>query len=763
MDKDEDLLNAIDAAEATAYGSEDNSDLARERANAIDMYLGRNVDPAPEGRSQAISRDVYDTISWIKPSLLRIFASGDDVVKVEPLGPDDEAAADQESAYLNLLILNKNPWEQICRDWFTDALLTKNAYCLAYWDKSYRMEKEKYERQSEDSLALLLQDKEVEVMKHSEYPDQDSPPQPVIDPRSGQPFIDAATGQPHMQQPMLHDVEIKRSVQEGKLSLLVLPPERCKVSEQTPDFQLLDCDYFEYWEYKTISYIRSMGFKIDDDIADDSKGSDVAGAEEAARDRYAENVMMKDIGQFDPTMRKVRLRMVWVRYDYDGDGVAELQYCLIVGREVLYREDCNGIPVASIVADPLPHRHIGLSVHDLVSDIQEVKTAILRQGLDNLYLSNNARTFVSDKINLDDMLVSTPGGIIRGATGAVFGHDIAPIPTEFIFPQAMEGMQYLDSIRQNRTGTSDYFTGVDQNALNKTAHGIAQLTSSAAQRVEDIGRIFAIGVKTLFTICHEIILKHGRKADTVKLRGQWVSVDPSTWKKRSDFSLSVGLGTGNREQVMNNLMMILQKQMETFQIGVANPENVYNAVSELCKAAGFASSTKFFTDPAKNPPPQPPPDPKVVLEQQKLQLDAHDKAGRLALDHEKLMIEKAKAISEDHLQRHGMSHDHSMQASQAMNEQNRLQADHSVKDRGMALQEKAANSESEKDDDEKKVLMQVEDKLTSAISQISQIGASLEAAAKALIDASQSMSGPKEVIRDKSGKITGIRPSKALN
>jgi hypothetical protein len=161
--------------------------------------------------------------------------------------------------------------------------------------------------------------------------------------------------------------------------------------------------------------------------------------------------------------------MVWIKHDFDGDGIAELQYCFVVGRKILYREECNRIPVGSIVATPVPHRHVGLSQWDAVKDIEDTKTQILRQGIDNLYHANNPGMFINeDKIDLDDALVSRPGRVVRGKPNqnAIFGQDIAPIMIPNIFPQAVQGMEFMDTIKQGRVGVNNYFQGTDENALN---------------------------------------------------------------------------------------------------------------------------------------------------------------------------------------------------------------------------------------------------------------------------------------------------------
>jgi len=606
------LLRAIDAAEENAYGSDTDSSLEDARAKSIDYYLGTNRTPAPEGRSQVVDRSVYETIQWMMPSLCRIFANGDDVVELPPVGPEDEEGAKQEAQYLNFILLQKNPWFEVFRTAALDALLIKAGYLYAYRDKRRRVEMEKYERQTPESLALLLQDKDVEVLETNEYPDPDyveQPPQQIVDSATGQPVM-----LPALPPPMLYDVSIRRAKEDSAYCVKALPPERCKISELTEAWHLRECPYFEYWDFCTLSDLRAEGYDVPDDIADEV-GDDTQ--EDYSRDVYGES---RTDDETDPAMRRVKKRMIWIRHDYDEDGIAEMQYVLRVGNEILYREEVNKIPVGVLCPDPLPHRHIGLSVADTVMDISDIKMSIMRNGLDNLALSNNPRTFANgSKVNLDDLLISRPGSIVRMKDGAAYGTDVVTVPMPFVFPQAMEALEYMDSVRENRTGTNRYFTGIDQNAMNKTATGIQQLSTMAAQRVEQIARCFAFGIEDTCAILHELVLKSGHKAEVVKLRGKWVEVDPSTWKSRTDFRISVGFSAGNKDAQVARLMMIGQQQKEAAAMGlpIASPQNMYETALELTKASDFSTPERFWTDPATLPPAQPPqPDPTVLAVEQ---------------------------------------------------------------------------------------------------------------------------------------------------
>jgi hypothetical protein len=669
-DKDEGLIAAIYQAEVESYGSGDYSmdgELSAERAAAIDAYLGKNTNPAPEGNSQVVSRDLFDTIEWITPSLVRIFAGSDEVVKFNPVGQEDEAQAKQETMYINHLVTKRNQWTQIFHDWCKDALLTKNAYCMAYYDKTKMVEYETYVNQSDDSFALLMQDKDdFEVLEHSSEVDEDQ--QKANEQQFAQAMQQYQMGMQQMQgqyqqaamqaqqsgqqpppppepppppqkppTPMLHSIKLRRTEEEGKVCLRVLPPERCVVHHSTRDYTLDSANFFEYWEEMTLSDVRQMGFDVDDDIGDDLRGSRGDTNEDFARDLYNENRDRSGEG-WEPSMRRVRVRMCWIRHDYDDDGIAEMQYAIVVGNKVLFREECSRIPVASIVATPIPHRHIGISIADVMLEIQDTKQAMLRQGIDNLFHANNPRLFVADgKINIEDALVSRPGGVVRSMRGvdAVFGRDIAPIVIPNIFPQAVQGMEYMDRLSERRTGVNGVFTGnVSPEVLTQTT-GMAmnQMGTAAAQKVEQIARMMSPSVEYLFACVHELVLKHGHKEEVVRLEGNWVTVDPSQWRKRTDLSIAVGLGSGNKDAVLSHLNQMFQMQMALLPMGVTDPKLIYNTVAEISKMAGFGSPDMFWKIPGP-PQPQPPP-PEIQREQMKIEDGQKHKQMDLLADQQK--------------------------------------------------------------------------------------------------------------------------------
>jgi hypothetical protein len=503
------ILEAIDFAKENAYGSDEASDLGKKRAKNIEYYLGLNTNPAPEGRSQVVDRSVYETIQVMLPSLVRIFAgSSDEICKAVAIGPDDEAAAEQTTAVLRHYVTEKNNWEQICADWIFDSLVSMNGYCMAYWDESKRLIREEYEDQSDEQVAALMQDKAVHVLQHSQEvdPQATADAQEAYEQAAAQYQQMAMAGQgnglppPQPPGPVLkHSLVIERQENEGKVCIRVLAPEHCTVSADTPNWMLDECPYFEYREQKTIADLRSMGLEVDEDVSDDEDNDN---EEDMARDRFGENRDEQNKG----VMRLVWARMVWVKADAEGDEQSRLYYAIIVGRTVLFAQPVGRIPVASMTAQPLPHRHIGMSVAETITDLQDIKQAVKRGGLDNLYLANNGRHVMSSKVNDEDLLDSRPGGVIRMLDESLPGEGhVLPLVHPFAFDSIVQSLEYFDQERQNRSGASRYFSGTDAGAINKTAQGTMALQNMASMRIEHIARMMAPAVESLFSAVWEIV------------------------------------------------------------------------------------------------------------------------------------------------------------------------------------------------------------------------------------------------------------------
>jgi hypothetical protein len=187
-------------------------------------------------------------------------------------------------------------------------------------------------------------------------------------------------------------------------------------------------------------------------------------------------------------------------------------------------------------------------------------------------------------------------------------------------------LQYLDQVQSKRTGVNDAQQGLDPNILqNTTATAVAAMQSAAAGKIEMIARIFAeTGVKDLFEKILHLLCKYQDKARIIRLRGKYVSIDPREWTNGFDVSINVGLGTGNKQEQMAMVAMVLQKQEQILGTqGFNNPlvtiTQYRQTLGRFIEAAGYKDSSEFFKEippeleqQIANPQPQQPPvDPAV--------------------------------------------------------------------------------------------------------------------------------------------------------
>ncbi len=621
-------LKSIVMSEVTQAATYQDTWQSRDREEAMRYYLGEPFGDEQEGRSSVVSRDVSDTVEWILPSLLRIFASGDKVVEFAPAGPEDESVAEQATDYANW-IMEQNESFLLQYNWIKDALLQRNGVIKITWEKETEVCTEEREGLNDDELLLFMESVpgEAKVVSHSEE---------MLD----LPDIDPATGQPL--QMRLHSVKVKWEETEGELCIEGVPPEEFLISRRAKSLE--DAGFVGHRVILTRSELVEQGFDPDI-VADIPTYSAIDYAPEKLA-RFNEDAMTPD--HQDESMQEVAVVEAYIKVDYDGDGIAEWRKVLVAGDdasgEILENEEwtLGCVPFASLSPILMPHTFFGRSVADLVMDIQRIKSVLLRQMLDGLYLSTNPRTEVVDgQVNLDDLLTSRPGGLVRVKAPGM----MREIATQWPGQQAFPMLNYIDQVRQERSGASAQGMGPDSNALqNVSATAFNGQLDMARQRVELIARIFAeTGYKRLFRLMLKFISTYQDKAKTIKLRNEWVPIDPRGWNAEMDVRVNVGLGTGNKDAMLGHLMAVAGKQEQIIQL--AGPDNplcglaeYHNTLKQMITNAGLGDPQQFFKDPQQAAmQPQPPkPDPKMMelqqqgqIEQAKMQMDAEVSAAKL--------------------------------------------------------------------------------------------------------------------------------------
>ena len=614
---EEELVARIrsEITDSLGYGDE----ISKQRETAMEYYYGLPFGNEVEGRSQFVDSTVADTIEWIKPSLMRVFASGDEMVKFSPHGPEDVQMAEQATDYVNHVFTKDNSGWEILYSWFTDALLSKNGIVKVWWNEYEEEEREEYHGLDEIGLQALLMPEGVEVIEHTEYMKGEM---------------------------MLHDVVIKRSSYDGRIKIENVPPSEFLISREAKNIQ--DARFVCHRVKKTLSELRELypDEKLDPEDLGAGEYDDVFTGEREARFDFDSSSSFT-FGEVptEESLRTYWLHESFLQTDFNGDGISELRKVCTVGNKVLQNDEIDSVPFVSITPVKIPHKFFGLSVADLVMDLQLMKSTLTRNLMDNMYNQNFGRyAVIEGQANLDDLLTQRPGGIVRiKAPGAVTRLD-----TPSLEPYSFEMLKYIDSIRESRAGVTKYSQGMNENALTShtTATAVTAVMTAAQSRVELIARQFAeTGVKDLMKTIYELLLKNQDKQRMVMLRNQWIPVRPDAWKDKYDCTVSVALGQGNKDQQMMHISQMLQFAGQAMQGGlrIVSEQNMYNLGAALVRAMGFQNVNDFLTDPSQNPPKQPSPEEQMAqteLQIKKGELDV--KVAETQIKQQKLQLDAAK-------------------------------------------------------------------------------------------------------------------------
>ena len=601
---EENIVARIDSEIAEAIGFDD--EISHQRAKAMRYYFGEPFGNEVDGRSQYVDSTVQDSIEWIKPSLMRVFASGDELVKFEPNGPNEVDAAKQATDYVNYVLQRQNNGWEILYSWFTDALLQKNGIIKVWWEEYDEDVREEYHNLNDMELEALVSNADVEVVEHS----------------PGEGF---------------HDIVIKRSMAGGHIKVSNVPPEEFLINREAKDIQ--DARFVCHRVRKTLSELRVMYPDIDDE---ELKGADNGNmAWDTERDaRYSfDHTSLGGEAASEESMQEYYLYESFLTTDYDHDGIAELRKVCTVGSTVLSNEEVDNIPFISITPIKIPHKFFGLSIADLVMPLQNIKSTLMRNLLDNMYNQNFGRYAVLEgQANLDDLLTARPGGIVRVKSPQA----VTPLATPTLEPYTFQMLEYIDEVRESRAGVSRTSQGLNDQALTShtTATAVNAVMTAAQSRIELVARQFAeTGVKDLMLRIYELLVKNMDREKVVKLRGEWVPVDPSSWADSMDATVSVALGHGNKDQQINQLSNLLQMANQAKQNGspMVSEENVYNLSASLIRSMGYQQVEDFLTPPDKQ---QQQPDPMNEATVEAIKVDTQVKQGELKVKEGKLELDR---------------------------------------------------------------------------------------------------------------------------
>jgi len=582
---DEYQLNSIVSSEIRESLNHFESEYSSERIRALDFYLGEPMGNEVEGRSQVISTEVSDTVEAIMPNLMRVFTSNDKYVRFNARTSEDVDRAEQISDYCNYIINHQNDGYKVLHNWFKDALLFRLGVVKYHFEETESVTEEEYEGLNETELAALLANPNIEVVGSIETFEQEA-------------IIDEVTGM-IMEPPASYDLTVKVKETGGKIKIQNVPPEEFLVNRRATSLE--DAHFVAHRTTMTVSDLVAMGY--DRDVVEKHAGNSDLDVDQERVARFQDLEASTGIDPADPTLAEVVYYECIMKVDYDNDGIAEMRrICAIgeAGTEILHNEPFDHIPFAVVSPILMPHRLIGRSIYDMTEDLQVIKSTLLRQYLDSVYSSTLPRMgVVEGMVNIDDVLDGTAGGVIRMRQAGA----IQPIMGNAVGGEVRPLMDYIDQIKEQRTGMSKASQGLDANALQSTTASAISATVRGAQvKLESYARTMAeTGVKDLFRGILHLVTKYDNKPKIVRLRNEFVPIDPREWTDQYDVVVQVGLGTADDEQKIAFLTQIASKQEQILmQMGPDNPvvtmEQYVNTLRSIAEIGGFKDADQFFNN-----------------------------------------------------------------------------------------------------------------------------------------------------------------------
>ena len=604
------------------------TEFSGDRSETLDYYLGEKFGNEIENRSQVVATEVSDTIEFMMPTLIKMFQSSNDFVRFSGRMQEDVDAAQQATDLVNYVINSDNNGFVNTYNWFKDALLFKIGVLKSYWEEDVSVKTEEYDGLTEDELVMLLDDTDVELVSQDYTEDFE------FDPTIG---IEVPVNR-------LYSVEIKRTKTTGRVKIVGVPPEEFLFSRRATSID--NCDFVGQRSLVKVGDLVAQGYDLD--LIKKHSGYDELDNEQEKRQRFQDVETGKKHQSNDPTLHDCLVTEMYLRADYDGDGIPELRRVLCIGNShyILENDPFDHIPFSVLSPILMPHRMVGRSVAEMVKDLQLIKSTILRQLLDNLYLTNNSRVgVVEGQVNLDDLLSSRPGNIVRMRAPGM----VQPLSVPQIGSSGFSMLEYIDQVRDQRTGFSKASLGLDPKALQSTTANAVNSTIQGAQlKVEMIARVFAeTGCRDLAKTILHLCQKHMDEERIIRIRNEYIPIDPSEWENEFDMSVDVGLGNGREDEKMAMLLQIAGKQEQLIQtLGMDNPivkpSQYVNTLQKIIEMGGFKDSNQFFNSPEQMD--------QLLAQQeqnknsidpatQELQLEKQKMEAEIALKREKMMLD----------------------------------------------------------------------------------------------------------------------------
>ena len=530
------------------------SDMTRERLRSTYEYAGLPIGHlAPQGVSQIVDTSTTEVVEAYIAILAQLFLNNGKIARFVPFDetPGAFKAAREAGLITNYCIFKKNKGWEILECWMKSALLWKNA--IIRWDyvENFDYSYEEYDKIDQDRLDELLADENVELVGDLKFENE---------------FED------DQQNAKLTyvDVRIRKKMDKSTVKLQNIPPESFRISRDASSIE--ESTFVGIQTEMTRSEIRKIWPDIAEKITEEEwsmmgnddhwqgnarYSEDIAARKLITGQEYWQGSVSQEIFPTEAN-RQVVITECWINVDRDGDGIAELKHIIVAGKHILFEEDVDMIPLASLVPINIPYEFYGLSMADFTRSSTLASTAILRGFVENTYLTNYAPKLADPNVVDFSALQNMKPKQIVPTNGnpqtAVF-----PLPAETISTGTVPLLEHLQLIKEQATGMSKAAQGINDSLYvsGNSEEKVAQVQNASQLRIQHIAKRFAeTGFKKLIGGVYETMRRNMQSKMNVYSQGVYASVDPGSLPEALEVEIMLDIGDNSSSSMQQKLGMI---------------------------------------------------------------------------------------------------------------------------------------------------------------------------------------------------------------